>query len=298
MEKPLALVIAAGSLGDSLFTLPALRYLQSRGEVTVAGTQPFLSLDSDLLGISRVVPLDPLLQKLLTPGALESSTADFLSPFKEAYVFFKEKDESLLQKLASVPGLQVYIPSKPFKMFLEEARSAADYWLETATRKSLSEESPFRQSKLQISESLRQKGSEILASLGLSSPLVIHPGSGSPKKNAPLSFFRTAAERAGAESRKQVLVAWGEAEEKNLGEIREAFKGLNHVRVLAEPLPLKLLAAVLSQSAAYLGNDSGVTQLAAACGLRTFAVFNSTDARVWAPQANAIILSMLKGNLH
>jgi ADP-heptose:LPS heptosyltransferase len=298
MEKPLALVIAAGSLGDSLFTLPALRYLQSRGEVTVAGTQPFLSLDSDLLGISQVVPLDPLLQKLLTPGPLESSTADFLSRFKEAYVFFKDKDEPLLEKLASIKGLQVYIPSKPFKMFLEEARSAADYWLETATRKSLSEESPFRQSKLQISESLRQKGSEILASLGLSSPLVIHPGSGSPKKNAPLSFFRTAAERAGAESRKQVLVAWGEAEEKSLGEIREAFKGLNHVRVLAEPLPLKLLAAVLSQSAAYLGNDSGVTQLAAACGLRTFAVFNSTDARVWAPQANAIILSMLKGNLH
>ena len=157
---------------------------------------------------------------------------------------------------------------------------------------------PFRQSKLQIGEGLHQKGAEILASLGLSFPLVIHPGSGSPLKNAPLTFFRNAAERAGAESQKQVLVVWGEAEEKNLKEIQEAFRGLDHVRLLLEPLPLKLLAAVFSQSAAYLGNDSGVTQLAAACGLRTFAVFNSTDARVWAPQANAIILSMLKGNLH
>ncbi len=298
MEKPLSLVIAAGSLGDSLFTLPALRFLQSRSEVTVAGTQPYLSLDSDLLGISQVVPLDPLLQNLLTPGPLEAPTAEFLSRFKEAYVFFKEKDEALVQKLASVKGLHIYIPSKPFKMFLEEARSAAEYWLETASRGSLPGESPFRQSKLHIGENLRQKGSELLASLRLSLPLVIHPGSGSPKKNAPLTFFRNAAERAGAESRKQVLVVWGEAEEENLAEIQQAFGGLDHVRVLQEPLPLKLLAAVFSQSAAYLGNDSGVTQLAAACGLRTFAVFNSTDARVWAPQANAIILSMLKGNLH
>ena len=148
MEKPHSLVIAAGSLGDSLFTLPALRFLQSRSEVTVAGTPPFLSLDSDLLGISRVVSLDPLLQKLLTPGPLESSSVDFLSGFKEAYVFFKEKDETLIQKLASVNGLQVYIPSKPFKMFLEEARSAAEYWLETAARKPLPEDSPFRRSKL------------------------------------------------------------------------------------------------------------------------------------------------------
>src|SRR5258708_39561673 len=44
MNKNPVLVLAAGSLGDSLLTLPALRLLQSRASVTVAGTSPYLSL--------------------------------------------------------------------------------------------------------------------------------------------------------------------------------------------------------------------------------------------------------------
>jgi ADP-heptose:LPS heptosyltransferase len=88
-------------------------------------------------------------------------------------------------------------------------------------------------------------------------------------------------------------VVWGEAEEKNILEIRQTFAGLKGVLVLPAPLALRDLAAVFSQSAAYLGNDSGVTQLASACGLRTFAGFNSTDTRIWAPQ-QAVILAAMK----
>jgi ADP-heptose:LPS heptosyltransferase len=298
MKKLPTLVLAAGSLGDCLLTLPALRLLQSGAEVTVAGTPSYLSLGSDLLGVEETISLDALLQKLLSAGPLEPSQLEFLSAFKEVFVFFKEKDEPLFQKLVSVKGLLVHFPSKPFSRFLEEARWAAEYWLETAAGENPPADSPFRQSKLQISDALRERGKMILVALGMSTPLVIHPGSGSPDKNAPLSFFRTAAQRAGEESRKQVLVVWGEVEEKNLGSIQGAFSGLDNTRVLSEPLPLRDLVAVFSQSAAYLGNDSGVTQLAAACGLRTFAVFNSTDSRIWGPQANSIVLSMLKGNLH
>ncbi len=293
MEKPEILVLAAGSLGDALLTLPALRLLQSQGEVTVAGTSPYAALGEELLGIRRSIPLDPLLQELLTPGPLDSSTRDFLRTFKEVLFFLKEKDEALLQKLVSARGIQVHFPPKPFPEFLQEGRWAAEYWLETASPDPLPTDSPFRRSKLHLGESLRQKGAEILGSLGLVSPLVIHPGSGSPSKNSPLSFFREAAQRAGVEAKKQVLVVWGEAEEKDLGRIREAFEDLGHVKILSAILSLKDLAAVFSRSTAYLGNDSGVTQLASACGLRTFAVFNSTDARVWGPQ-QAIILAALQ----
>lgn len=298
MEKQSTLVLTAGSLGDALLTLPALRLLQSRAEITVAGTSPYQSLGVDLLGISGVVSLEPLLQALLSGSPLEPSHQTFLKRFHDIYLFFKEKDGRLLEKLAALSGVQVHFPAKPFDEFLKEARWAAEYWLETAFACPLSPDSPFRQAKLQIDDALRQRGAVILRSLGVMAPLVIHPGSGSQAKNAPLAFFRSAAERAGAESGKQVLVVWGEAEEKNLAALKEAFSGLNHVRVLPEILPLPDLVAVFSQSAAYLGNDSGVTQLASACGLRTFAVFNTTDARVWGPQADFILLSMLNGNWH
>ena len=242
MEKQTTLVLAAGSLGDSLLTLPALRLLQSRSDVTLAGTPPYLSLGAQLLGIGGVVPLEPLLQSLLSASPLDSSRRDFLTRFNHIYLFFKEKDEALLEKLAVLSGVQVHSPAKPFDEFLKEARWAAEYWLEAAFDCPLSPDSPFRQAKLQIDDGLRKKGAEILKSLEAAAPLVIHPGSGSPSKNAPLTFFRNAAERAGAEAGKQVLVVWGEAEEKNLGALKEAFSGLGHVKILPEILPLRDLA--------------------------------------------------------
>ncbi|MCB1102996.1 MAG: hypothetical protein KDL10_11560, partial [Kiritimatiellae bacterium] len=33
----------------------------------------------------------------------------------------------------------------------------------------------------------------------------------------------------------------------------------------------------------YIGNDSGITHLAAACGVPTLAIFGPTDPAVWAP---------------
>lgn len=298
MEKHAILVLAAGSLGDALLTLPALRLLESRAEVTVAGTAPYQSLGADLLGIHDVIPLDPLLQALLSPSPVDAKHQTFLKGFHDVYLFFKERDAALVEKLAALSGAQVHFPAKPFGEFLKEARWAAEYWLETAFACPLAPDSPFRLAKLQIGDALRQRGTFILDSLSVVAPLVIHPGSGSPAKNAPLSFFRSAAERAAKESAKQVLVVWGEAEEKNLGALKEAFAGISQVKVLPEILPLKDLAAVFSQSSAYLGNDSGVTQFASACGLRTFAVFNTTDARIWGPQADFILLSMLNGNWH
>ena len=188
-------------------------------------------------------------------------------------------------------------PSQSFEDFLSSARWAGEYWLEAALQKPVTAEDPLLQPKLLFQDSHSDRGKELMKGLGLSSPLVIHPGSGSPAKNAPLSFFQKAAHRAVEESSKQVLVIWGEAEMEWLGEIQSTFKGLNCVQVLKEPLPLRDLACLLTQASAYLGNDSGVTHLANACGLRTFAVFNSTDSRIWGPQTDVFILHWLRGNL-
>lgn len=293
MEKPNSvLVLAAGSLGDALLTLPALKALQSRSNITVAGTQPYLELGAKLLGVDQVIPLDPLLQILFSSGPGDSQK-DFWVQFREIFVFFKDKDEVILENLAKLSGAKVQFPSKPFREFLKEARWAAEYWLETAFQCPLAPDSPFRQARLQLDASTQKKGKEILDSLKLKNPLVIHPGSGSPAKNAPLAFFRNAAERAVRESQKQVLVVWGEAEEKNMETIRNAFEGLKDVVFAQGIFPLPDLAGVFSQSAAFLGNDSGVTHMASACGLRTFAVFQTTDSRVWGPQ-EAVILAAMK----
>jgi len=49
-------------------------------------------------------------------------------------------------------------------------------------------------------------------------------------------------------------------------------------------LPLRTLAGVLARCSVYVGNDSGVSHLAAAVGAPTVAIFGPTDPRVWGPR--------------
>ena len=53
--------------------------------------------------------------------------------------------------------------------------------------------------------------------------------------------------------------------------------------VVARDLPLRVLAGRLAGAGLYLGNDSGVSHLAAAAGAPTLALFGPTDPAVWSP---------------
>jgi ADP-heptose:LPS heptosyltransferase len=48
------------------------------------------------------------------------------------------------------------------------------------------------------------------------------------------------------------------------------------------------LACFLAGARAYIGNDSGITHLAAAVGVPTVALFGPTDPAVWAPRGKAV----------
>jgi heptosyltransferase-3 len=48
------------------------------------------------------------------------------------------------------------------------------------------------------------------------------------------------------------------------------------------------LARFLAGARAYIGNDSGITHLAAAVGIPTIALFGPTDPAVWAPRGKAV----------
>ncbi len=102
--------------------------------------------------------------------------------------------------------------------------------------------------------------------------LAVHPGSGSPSKNWPLHHFHEAARRLAGEA-PWLLVA-GPAEE-NL-----AAPGGS---LLARDWPLRVLGAALARAGLFVGNDAGVSHLAAATGAPTLALFGPTDPALWAP---------------
>src|SRR5579862_2235923 len=99
-KQPKALVLAAGSLGDCIVTLPALQYLQSRHALTIAGTFPYRELGASLLGVDEVISLDPVLQSLYDPTGEDALDPDFLKSFRDIYLFFKDSDTRLLEALS------------------------------------------------------------------------------------------------------------------------------------------------------------------------------------------------------
>jgi ADP-heptose:LPS heptosyltransferase len=117
--------------------------------------------------------------------------------------------------------------------------------------------------------------------------LAIHPGSGSRLKNWPFDRFADAARRL-SPGRPWLLVL-GPAE----GDLAQP-PGAR----LARDLPLRALGAVLARAGLFIGNDSGVAHLAAACGTKTLALFGPTDPALWAPVGGPVAtLRPSSGNL-
>ncbi len=97
---------------------------------------------------------------------------------------------------------------------------------------------------------------------------VIHPFSGSARKNWPLERFQQLAARLGP----LMPVRWCAGPED------PPLEGAVRIPDLYE------LACWLARARLYIGNDSGITHLAAAVGTPVLALFGPTDPEVWAPR--------------
>ena len=108
---------------------------------------------------------------------------------------------------------------------------------------------------------------------------VIHPFSGSPAKNWPLPKFHGLA----AKLERLMPVRWcSGADDPDISAefARAGWDVPRRIRIDG----LYDLACVLAGARLYIGNDSGVTHLAAAVGAPVLALFGPSDPAVWAPR--------------
>ena len=108
-----------------------------------------------------------------------------------------------------------------------------------------------------------------LTARGHRDAIVIHPFSGSKRKNWPLASFRELAENL------PYPVEWTAGPDETLS---SAIRFAN----LAD------LAGWIAGAKLYIGNDSGITHLAAACGVKTIALFGPTAPEIWSPRGNNV----------
>jgi ADP-heptose:LPS heptosyltransferase len=112
----------------------------------------------------------------------------------------------------------------------------------------------------------------------------LHPGSGSNKKNWPIKNFIQVAEyflTTGLE----IIWILGPAENRLQDEIEKSRTG----RILTN-VTLPVLAAVLESCSLFVGNDSGISHLAASVNAPVIALFGESDEKVWAPRGEKITI--------
>lgn len=115
--------------------------------------------------------------------------------------------------------------------------------------------------------------------------VAVHPGSGGQKKCWPVKWFAELILRLEEEMNACVFVISGPADHAIIERLRgEIKKNL----VLVEQLPLPGLAAVIKRCNFFIGNDSGITHLAAAAGTDTIAIFGPTDPVLWGPRGERV----------
>jgi ADP-heptose:LPS heptosyltransferase len=278
-----ALVIHPGALGDVLLAVPALRALRAGGETVTVAAQPRIgALLVELAVADRAVAFDTLgLDVLFTdaPLAADAPLARQLADVTRVICWFGAREAQFARRLrALAPGV----------MIAPATTSTARVWehlLQTVG-------GPAERAPIAITAVQMEQGRQTLRVTGwdgVSRVLVVHPGAGGASKRWPVDGFASVVESLDA----TLVVHQGPAD-------ADAVRGfLEHVRRptlrLIDP-PLPRLAAILSTTTAYLGNDSGISHLAASVGAPSVILFTE-PARAWlpwSPTAHCLTISTAK----
>lgn len=275
-------VLFPGALGDFICLLPAIHGLAAGARVEIFTKTEFTDI---VPGSIRVCALerDEINRLFVAGGALEPRVREFFAPYERIYSWMGSSHQVFSGELGAVaPGrIQLFA----FRA-TDPAMHQADYYLSClrliqktlpAVNISLSPDA------LKWREEFSQRYKIEKKAL-----LVMAPGSGAREKNWPAAYFtiigRWWRERTGG----QVIVVLGPVEQE-----RGGFDQFSEELVVARHLNLAQVAAILSRCDVYVGNDSGITHLAAALGAPTVAIFGPSDARLWAPRgARVSVLSL------
>lgn len=145
---------------------------------------------------------------------------------------------------------------------------------------------------LPVRECERVFVSELLRDLGVlhEQPLIgIHPGAAyGGAKRWPLDRLAAAANKLGADLHAAVVITAGPSETELSAELQRYLQC--RVYDLGARLDLPKLAALLERLTVFIGNDTGVTHMAAAVGTPTVAIFGPMDWNVTHPWSDRAVV--------
>ena len=306
-------ILQPGAIGDCILTLPLAELMKETvcpGGVDIIGHTEYLGMLPGRSCVDAVRSLDSISLHRLFAGEGDFELADG-DPLIMAFAgyswiasFLGESDSHFEKNLiftvncsnsAEVITLAMKLgPDSTGSPQAEHNIHISDFYRKQFVEQSqlLSQEhnSAVGMPLIRVTRADKLRGMEIMAENGVmptTKAIIMHPGSGGAHKCWHLDNFLAVARMLEKEGTDSVfLLGPAEAErfsEPAIAEMRTAGKLLTNLS-LAEVL------SILGCSRGYIGNDSGITHLAAAVGIRTVVVFGPTDPTVYAPIGPAVTI--------
>jgi heptosyltransferase-3 len=308
------LLIRPGALGDTLLTFPVIEALRthcSNPHIILVGNKTVLPLAQAFGLVEEVFDYEePLWSGLFATspshglGGNPSLLRSILSSIDRAVAWLSDPDHMAYQNLqaAGIPQVTV-VPGRPSA---QERVHVVDYLacsvgVSTNPHPHYGDGFPTANGSLTLAGTDlagpgNQMANDTADSLnrslwieGRERALAVHPGSGGARKCWPPERFAEVICRLWQRNW-PILLLCGPADHERLEIL------LKLLPAPPQPAMLKLLVDVslldlvpiLRQCRGYLGNDAGMTHLAALLGLPTLALFGPTDPLIWQPRGRAV----------
>lgn len=274
------LVMFPGALGDFLCFLPALERLAGGRQVDLFARSEYAEI---LPARIRTRSLECReISRLFAKGAdRDPELRQFFRPYGRVYSWMASSQPAFVANLSSLSngGLMAF-PFRP----PDRRQHMTEYYLSCLGG------SPSRETLAHIvlrDDALAWSDRHWnLYDLPNGRVLALAPGSGSKEKNWPAKFFAAVAEWWAESICGRVLTFLGPAETTLSGA-----ESLRRSSLVVRDQSLGKVAALLSRCDLYLGNDSGLTHLAAALGVPTAALFGPGDPVQWAPRGRRVVVA-------
>jgi heptosyltransferase-3 len=284
-SRPRVLIIFPGALGDLICFLPALRAivrrhygasieLMARGELARFAAGRLGVADGHAIDRSEVSTL------FIESDAAAARAVSFFGGFRRVYSFFAAENSGFRLMLTKVcTGEVSFHPFRPIN-FGGDGHVASAYLRSLGEGESIA----LGASGIELNAEDRASASRTLMSNRLDAGrfILLLPGSGSLRKNWPAGKFAELASRLPEDRRAAILLGPAEAE------LESYFQG-QRLPVLKD-LELGEVAAVAQMARGFVGNDSGVSHLAAAMQTPGVVLFGPTDPARWRPLGRITVL--------
>jgi len=296
-------ILQPGAIGDCILTLPLAKFMKENlelGGIDILGHTEYIGIlpgrtcvDSihciDSLALHRLFSEtkafdladgDPLINAFADYAWIATFLGEPNSNFEQNLIFTancSHSAEVVTLSMKPPPDYSHHLTGFYIRQFINQSGLSLPPW-----------QVRLQDTLITATQTDIQKGKELLKEIGLNPAkklVIIQPGSGAMQKCWHLDNFLAIAKELVSQG-VGVLFLLGPAELDRFPE--STINAINRIAQCLSDLPLMQVLGLLSCADGFIGNDSGITHLAAGLGIRTLAVFGPTNPTVYGPIGPAV----------